>query len=169
MQELASVDETARQHVVEAMARADVRAGTDFEQRFHRHFPDLLRRFHSLYGSRGDWLDQLTALVLQCARSWQERPAGLKAMDAEREANPGWFLSNNMLGGVCYVDRYAENLEGVRSRIPYFKELGLTYLHLMPLFLAPEPHSDGGYAVSSYRQVNLKLGTMEQLRDLAAD
>jgi amylosucrase len=55
------------------------------------------------------------------------------------------------------------------ARIPYFKELGLTYLHLMPLFLAPEPHSDGGYAVSSYREVNPKLGTMEQLRGLAAE
>jgi hypothetical protein len=74
-----------------------------------------------------------------------------------------------MLGGVCYVDRYAEDLEGVRARIPYFKELGLTYLHLMPLFLAPEPHSDGGYAVSSYRDVNPRLGTMQQLRDLAAE
>ena len=84
-------------------------------------------------------------------------------------AELGWFLSNEMLGGVCYVDRYAGNLDGVRDRIPYFKELGLTYLHLMPLFLAPEPHSDGGYAVSSYREVNPRLGTVEQLRALAAE
>ena len=169
MQEFVGADETVRQHAVEAMARAGIEAGADFEQRFHRHFPDLHRLFHSLYGSRSDWADQLTALVLQIARSWQERPAELKVLDAEREANSGWFLSNGMLGGVCYVDRYAESLEGVRARIPYFKELGLTYLHLMPLFLAPEPHSDGGYAVSSYRDVNPKLGTMEQLRDLAAE
>ncbi|WP_035776889.1 amylosucrase, partial [Arthrobacter sp. H5] len=32
-----------------------------------------------------------------------------------------------------------------------------------------EPHSDGGYAVSSYREVNPALGSMEQLRALAAD
>ena len=74
-----------------------------------------------------------------------------------------------MLGGVCYVDRYAEDLEGVRARIPYFRELGLTYLHLMPLFKAPEGDSDGGYAVSSYREVDPALGDMEQLRSLAAD
>ena len=59
-----------------------------------------------------------------------------------------------MLGGVCYVDLFAENLEGVKSKIPYFKELGLTYLHLMPMFKAPEGENDGGYAVSSYREVN---------------
>ena len=168
------VDSGARRHVLRALA-AGTGIGWDgadrdvFEERFDRHFPALFRLFHDLYGARPDWLDQLTDLVMQSARSWAERPAPLKGLDAEREHNSGWFQSNTMLGGVCYVDRYAMDLEGVRARIPYFKELGLTYLHLMPLFLAPEPHSDGGYAVSSYRDVNPRLGTMEQLRDLAAE
>lgn len=174
MIEAAGVDQASRKHALSALgAQADLvprgRHNADFQQRFDRHFPDLYRLFHSLYGSRQDFQDQLTALVLQAARSWNERPEELKALDADRENNTGWFQSNSMLGGVCYVDRYAEDLEGVRARIPYFKELGLTYLHLMPLFLAPEPHSDGGYAVSSYRDVNPKLGTMEQLRGLAAE
>ena len=174
MVEAAGVDQASRQHALSALgAQADLMApgrdNADFQQRFDRHFPDLYRLFHALYGSRPDFQDQLTALVLQAARSWSERPAELKALDAEREINTGWFQSNGMLGGVCYVDRYADDLRGVRARIPYFKELGLTYLHLMPLFLAPEPHSDGGYAVSSYRDVNPKLGTMEQLRELAAE
>jgi amylosucrase len=174
MVEAAGVDQASRQHALTALgAHADLlprgRGNADFQQRFDRHFPDLHRLFHSLYGTRPDFQEQLTALVLQAARSWNERPAELKALDADREHNTGWFQSNSMLGGVCYVDRYAEDLEGVRARIPYFKELGLTYLHLMPLFLAPEPHSDGGYAVSSYRDVNPKLGTMDQLRDLAAE
>jgi amylosucrase len=174
MQELVTVEETARRHVLKVLAsepdfnQADP-DGAAFAGRFERHFPDLCRLFHFLYGSRPDWLDQLAALVLQSARSWMERPAELKAVDAEREGDSGWFLSNRMLGGVCYVDRYAGSLDGVRERIPYFKELGLTYLHLMPLFLAPEPLSDGGYAVSSYREVNAKLGTTEQLRELAAE
>ena len=59
-----------------------------------------------------------------------------------------------MLRVVCYVDLFADDLEGIRSRIPYFKELGITYLHLMPLFEAPEGENDGGYAVSSYRELN---------------
>ena len=74
-----------------------------------------------------------------------------------------------MLGGVCYVDLYATSLYGLRSKIPYFKELGLTYLHLMPLFDSPEPRNDGGYAVSSYRRAKPKLGIMEDLRDLARE
>ena len=101
--------------------------------------------------------------------AWNTRPLELKVRDAQREAEPGWFESERMLGGVCYVDRYAGNLEGIREQIPYFRELGLTYLHLMPLFDAPEGDNDGGYAVSSYRRVNPSLGTMAQLTELAAD
>ncbi|WP_253907399.1 amylosucrase [Arthrobacter sp. 35/47] len=155
--------------MVRTDAESDETNWLDFNRRFDAHFPTLYRLFESLYGDRSDWLDQLTQLVLLSARSWAARPAELKQLDDKQERDATWFSSNSMLGGVCYVDRYAENLDGVRARIPYFKELGLTYLHLMPLFLAPEPNSDGGYAVSSYRQVSPALGTMEQLRDLAAE
>ena len=49
-----------------------------------------------------------------------------------------------MMGYVCYADRFADNLQGVAEKIPYLKELGITYLHLMPL-LKPRPGaSDGG-------------------------
>jgi amylosucrase len=173
MVESASLDQIPGRHMLSVVAgQAGIRPGdrdwADFERRFDRHFPDLSRLFHSLYGSRPDFQDQLTSLVIETARSWKARPADLKVLDTEREGSSDWFQSNRMLGGVCYVDRYAADLDGVRARIPYFKELGLTYLHLMPLFLAPEPLSDGGYAVSSYREVNPRLGTMDQLRDLAA-
>ena len=73
-----------------------------------------------------------------------------------------------MVGGVLYVDLFAGNLAGLREHLPYFKELGLTYLHLMPLFDAPAGNSDGGYAISSYRRVSPALGTIEELTDAGA-
>src|SRR5207245_4897096 len=76
---------------------------------------------------------------------------------------------NQMVSGVCYVDQFAGNLAGLREKIPYLKELGLNYLHLMPLFKVPAGDSDGGYAVSSYREVNPALGTMDDLRGLASE
>jgi amylosucrase len=74
-----------------------------------------------------------------------------------------------MVGGVLYVDRFGGTLAGLRERLAYFQELGLTYLHLMPLFEAPEGNSDGGYAVSSYRHVARRLGTLEELTALARE
>ena len=57
----------------------------------------------------------------------------------------------------------------MRERLPYLRELGVSYLHLMPLLHArPEPN-DGGYAVADYGAVEPALGTMDDLRALAAD
>ncbi len=106
---------------------------------------------------------------MSAASSWFERPAWLKDLDARRETEPGWFQSQQMVGGVCYVDLFAGTLGGMRERLPYFKSLGLTYLHLMPLFEAPAGQSDGGYAVSSYRRVDPRLGTIEELAELAQE
>lgn len=141
----------------------------EFAARLDAYLPTLVELFAEVYGERDDVEDQLIALVRLAARSWGERDESLKAVDRAREGHPGWFRSNKMLGGVCYVDRYAGDLEGVRAKIPYFREIGLSYLHLMPLFEAPAENSDGGYAVSSYRRVNPALGTMEQLRELATE
>jgi amylosucrase len=102
-------------------------------------------------------------------KSWINRAQDLKQLDAEREADPTWFQSNNLLGGVCYADLFAGNLSALRTKIPYFKELGLNYLHLMPLFRVPEGENDGGYAVSSYREVDPALGSMSELADLARE
>ncbi|TYC99948.1 amylosucrase [Arthrobacter echini] len=138
-----------------------------FEVRVEAEFPRLQRLFHTLYGPEAD--GELLRVVLDAAASWQERPADLKHLDTLRAMAPDWFQSNRMLGGVCYVDLFAGDLAGLRERIPYFRELGLTYLHLMPLFLAPEENSDGGYAVSSYRAVDPRLGTMDDLADVARE
>lgn len=137
--------------------------------RLDRHFPRLFEHFTALYGTRPDCLEQLGALIVAVAGAHADRPADLRAHDDAREADPAWYLDNRMLGGVCYVDRWSGDLSGVRARIPYFRELGLTYLHLMPLFLAPEGESDGGYAVSDYRRVDPALGSMAELRALATD
>ena len=136
-----------------------------FWQRTEQIFPEAFTPLLDLYGTCYDFFYHLEAILKIVAQAYTARPADLHNLDAQREADPLWFQSEQMMGGVCYVDLFAENLAGVRAKIPYFKELGLTYLHLMPLYQVPEI-SDGGYAVSSYRQVNPALGTIEELTDL---
>ncbi|HCX85557.1 MAG TPA: amylosucrase [Micrococcales bacterium] len=160
--------DTARERIA-ALRPGDAGYDPVLAARFAEHFPTLHRLFGEVYGTRADALEALLAVVDLAATSWRERPEDLRALDARREGDPFWFGSNGMLGGVCYVDRYAGNLDGVRRQIPYFRELGLTYLHLMPLFASPEGNSDGGYAVSSYRDVNPALGSMRDLAALARE
>jgi glycosidase len=135
------------------------------DQNFEKLFSILLH----LYKDRYDFFYHLEELLAVVTQSWIDRPADLKALDIKRESHPNWFQSNQMVEGVCYVDLFAGDLAGIRSKIAYFKELRLTALHLMPLFKVPQGENDGGYAISSYREVDPKLGTIEELKALAAD
>ena len=150
-------------------AKANPTAWKVYLRRLKQHFPRLFGLYYRLYAKEYDFYFHLEDLVATLARMWLERPPDLQELDEQREANPAWFQSNAMLGGVVYVDLFAGNLQGIRHKIPYFKELGLTYLHLMPLFRSPRGENDGGYAVSSYREVNPDLGTMEELAGLARE
>ncbi len=138
-----------------------------FERRLRQEWERLFDLLVRLYGGHYDFFYQLEQVVALAARSALERPEALQALDARREADPQWFQSQRMMGAMFYVDLFGGDLAGVQERIPYLKELGLSYVHLMPLFAAPEGESDGGYAVSSYRDVNPALGDMEGLSALA--
>jgi hypothetical protein len=140
-----------------------------FEARLDEHFPRLFHRLHALYGWHYDFFWHLEEVLTRMAASFAARDESLVAVDAAREVGPPWFASNRVLGGVCYVDRFAGDLAGIRARIPYFRELGLGYLHLMPLFKSPPGENDGGYAVSDYRAVDPRLGTMDELAALARE
>lgn len=74
-----------------------------------------------------------------------------------------------MIGYAAYADRFGGTLDGVRQNIPYLQELGVTYLHLMPVLRPREGDSDGGYAVADYRALRPDLGSMGDLRRLAAE
>ncbi len=137
--------------------------------RMQNYMPTVLRLLHELYGSQYDFYYHLEQIVLTAVRAYAERPAALHELDRKREQDPHWYLKHQIVGAVCYVDLFAGDLAGLRDKLDYFKELGINYLHLMPLFKAPENDSDGGYAVSDFRQVSPDLGTMDELRALADD
>ena len=109
------------------------------------------------------------ALLDAIAASAAARDPELRTLDHEREITPDWLHREQAVGYVAYVDRFAGTLQGVRERVGYLRELGVTYLHLMPLLRTrPEPN-DGGYAVTDYGAVEPALGTMRDLRELASD
>ena len=157
------------EQALQAEIVAQPQAWRAFQSRLEQRFAALFALYFELYHERYDFFYHLEELLLTLGRAWFERPEALQELDRAREQDPAWFQSHRMVGGVLYVDRFAGNLEGVRQQIPYFRELGLTYLHLMPFFKVPLPENDGGYAVSSYREVHPPLGTMEELSALAAE
>jgi amylosucrase len=149
--------------------RAAVDGDEAFDTRFERFFTELRDPLVALYGDDPRLPEQFDALVRAMARTAREREPELQRLDHEREITPDWLHREQAIGYVAYVDRFAQTLQGVRDRLPYLRELGVTYLHLMPLLASRPAPNDGGYAVADYRAVEPVLGTMEDLRALTAD
>jgi amylosucrase len=80
-----------------------------------------------------------------------------------RKKQTDWFLSNELVGMSLYVDRFCGTLKAMPEKLNYLVNLGVNLLHLMPLFKSPADESDGGYAVSDFREVESHLGTLNDL------
>ncbi|WP_176451802.1 amylosucrase [Enemella dayhoffiae] len=130
-------------------------------------WPQVLRPLRQLYGHRADFAEVLTRLERACEQAYADRSAELRALDQRRLVTPDWFQRPEVIGYVCYVDRFAGTLSGVGDRLEHLQQLGVTLLHLMPLLESRPAPNDGGYAVTDYRSVRPDLGTIDDLRELA--
>ncbi len=155
-----------RAHGADILARVTFEPDAGFESRLQEWAPDLVRTLERVYGAAAapGVVDRLVAIA---RAAHDDRPDELRELDARRLAEPDWFQRSSMLGYAAYADRFADTLRGVEDRVPYLRDLGVTYLHLMPL-LTPRPApNDGGYAVMDYRSVRPDLGDTDDLRALA--
>lgn len=138
-----------------------------FLLRLQRFWPDVAAGLADLYSP-----DEAAAtgrhLVELAARAYAQRDPALRRLDLLRQLTPDWLQSPQLLGYACYTERFAGDLRGIADRLDYLDELGVGYLHLMPLLTPREGDSDGGYAVADYRTVRADLGTMDDVRDLTA-
>lgn len=139
-----------------------------FYTRLGANFYAIHSLFHLLYGERGDFKEQMVSLVETLASRYIERAPHLRKSDLEREKNYNWFLSQKWVGMAMYCDRFAEDLQGLRSKLPYLQELGINTLHIMPMLDCPADHSDGGYAVRDFYKVDSRFGTNTDVELLAS-
>jgi amylosucrase len=139
---------------------------TMLQARVERWWPDLVGGLAALYGpERATTL--AAELVDLASRAYARRPDRLHRRDLERMLRPDWLQDPSMVGYAAYAERFAGDLRGVAEHIPYLCELGVRYVHLMPLLRPRDGDNDGGYAVADYRQVRPDLGTMDDLEALA--
>src|SRR5690242_15266479 len=72
-----------------------------------------------------------------------------------------------------YVRSFADSdgdgigdLPGVRSRLPYLRDLGVDAIWLNPFY--PSPQADAGYDVADYRDVDPRFGSLADFDQLLA-
>lgn len=138
-----------------------------FYTRLGANFYAIHSLFERLYGHRDDFKEQALNLVETMARQYIQRPDIYKDIDIEREKDHNWFLSQKWAGMALYSQGFAGNLQGVQEHLGYFQELGINLVHIMPIMRCPEGHSDGGYAVSDFREVDPRAGSLDDLATLS--
>jgi len=137
---------------------------TTFDLRWERYGADLIAALESVYGERA-W--EVTDRVRELVRAkFDQRSDELRELDEARLLRPDWLQLPSQVGYVAYTERFAGTLTGITGHVDYLQDLGVTYLHLMPLLQPREGANDGGYAVADYRTVRPDLGTMADLEAL---
>ena len=120
--------------------------------------------YYELYKNHPRKDEVFNQLIDTMARAYTTRPLALKHRDEEKEKKGNWYLSNEITGMSLYVDRFCGDLKNLGEKLDYFKRLGVNFLHLMPVMESPDGESDGGYAVSDFRKVDERFGTLEDLK-----
>lgn len=104
--------------------------------------------------------DRLIDLVDSYKR--QREPAFLIRDKEEKR----WFQEHHVVGMTLYVDLFSQDLEGFFNKIDYLKDLGVNFIHFMPILEGREGENDGGYAVKDYKAIDPKFGDFPQFEKL---
>ncbi|UVJ38625.1 glycoside hydrolase family 13 protein [Arthrobacter sp. CJ23] len=91
--------------------------------------------------------------------------------DSERMADPNWWRQAAVyqIYPRSFSDSNGDGLgdiKGITAKVPYLKELGIDAAWLSPFY--PSALADGGYDVDDYRNVDPKLGTLEDFDEMVA-
>jgi amylosucrase len=139
-----------------------------FSERFQQRLGDVSNLYNQVYGFHPANKESFEELLETITASFAERTPQLKERDIQKlKTEPEhWFLSNELAGMSLYVDRFCGSISKLKDKLDYFEKLGVNFLHLMPVFESPAGESDGGYAVSDFRKVDERFGTLEDLIEL---
>jgi amylosucrase len=127
------------------------------------HIHELYMQLYAHHAKGEETFDKLVQTIIN---AYKNRADVLKKRDEEKQLSDNWFLSNEITGMSLYVDRFCGNLQHLQDKLAYLERLGVNLLHLMPVFESPAGQSDGGYAVSNFRKVEHRFGSLEDLQAL---
>ena len=133
------------------------------DKRYKERFADRIDELKWLYTELYHNDSMFAELGSRMDRFFLERPQSLKRLDKEREENPDWFRSQDMIGMMVDIGGFAGNIEGVRKKLSYFSNADVNCIHLLAFLKRAKGQSDSGYAITDFRKVEPSLGSMEDL------
>jgi amylosucrase len=136
-------------------------ADKDFYYKFIMQAERLQQLYNTLYATHPAANQVFTQLITTTCQAYKARSTALHQRDAQKASQTNWITSNNLAGMSLYVDRFCGTLKNLPNKLDYLQQLGVNLLHIMPIMESPEGESDGGYAVSNFRKVDTRFGTIE--------
>lgn len=82
--------------------------------------------------------------------SWKDKPHYFKDVDT---------------GDILAYDFFGGNFAGIKEKLPYLKDMGISVIYLNPIFLSASNHH---YDTADYMETDPILGTKEEFADLCA-
>ncbi len=140
-----------------------------FLMRISSNFDVIHHLYLTIYQDHPKRSENFSLLTEILIDGFLKRPQQLRQLDAQKKGGMPWFTSSELVGMSLYVDRFCLDLSDLRQKLNYLLELGVNFVHLMPLMKSPQEASDGGYAVSDFRQVEPRFGTMAELELLVSE
>lgn len=136
-----------------------------FRERQKASSKSIIDLYDKLYKTHDGYVDGYKKLLDVIENAFKQRTDALKNRDLQKDerSEEKWFLDNKITGMSLYVDRFCGTLNELAKKLDYFEELGVNFLHLMPIFESPSNESDGGYAVSNFRKVDKRFGGLNDL------
>ncbi|MBU1092827.1 MAG: alpha-amylase [Firmicutes bacterium] len=113
--------------------------------------------YFSIYNESSDVKASFSRLLVLIENAKNARKIDLKKLDHRKD----WYFNQNMIGMTLYIDLFAGDIKKLTQKVDYFKALGVNFIHLMPLLKPRDGENDGGYAVEDYRQIDSRLGSMD--------
>ena len=78
-------------------------------------------------------------------------------------SNHPYYVRDADTGRIVYYDFFGGNLQGIITKLPYLKELGISVIYLNPIFSSPSNHR---YDTGDYKTVDSMLGDNQVFSDL---
>lgn len=85
--------------------------------------------------------------------------------NGNKENNPDWVKPWGY-HTVSNLDFYGGDLDGIRQKLPYLQELGITGLYLTPVFESPSSHK---YDTTDYRKIDPGFGDEKTMKLLVKE
>ncbi len=105
---------------------------------------------HYTLRKKDEWFDNYKERSIVLRDDWGGEPVWQPDLHKE-------ILNNDFFGG---------NLAGIREKIPYFKELGVSCLYLSPIF---EAYSSHKYDTGDYSKIDVMFGDEEEFSALCQE